>query len=153
MTLAKALKYKNRLLKKLSKVTGEIRKWNSIVVGAEREKDAKALVDSRRLLVDNLIATKMAIFTANGPIQEDIFTLAEIKGEISLLNELDTRHGKHMPEYSYHSGEAKIVEYEAAIRQVDVDTTIAHLESRVDELQDILDKHNHTTEVTLDVLL
>jgi len=154
MTLAKVLKYKNRLLEKLSKVSGEIRHWNSIVVGAEREKDAEALMEERKKLVENLIATKMAIFKANGPIQEDIFRLAEIKGEISLLNELSTRHGKHLPEFGYRmSGDAaQMIEYVACIRKADVDAAVERLGKQVDELQDRLDKHNHMTEVTLEVI-
>jgi hypothetical protein len=152
MTLAKTLKYKNRVLQKLSRVTGEIRRWNSIIADGEREKDAKELMAERKRLVENLIAVKLVIAKANGPIQEDILRLAEVKGEISLLNELDTRHGKQMQEFGFR-GDAQMVEYDAVIRKSDVDVAVESLEKQVDELQDRLDHHNHTTEVTVDVIL
>src|ERR1700754_3662045 len=92
ITLAKALKLKNRLAGKLTKITQTVQLYNSTQQTAEQI-DVRAAYTERAELVRQLTELKYTITRANAPIQRDIFDLAELKSEVTLLTGLNTRHG------------------------------------------------------------
>jgi hypothetical protein len=145
ITLAKALKVKNRLAGRLAKVQMEIQQFNSVLEGSDRPPVEK-LAQERERLVALLIALKAAISRANTEIQPLIFELAECKAGIEFFQRLNTRHG---PQGMY-PGTDKPMVLTAVVRKEEVDARVAALERRIDDLQDRLDQHNQATRIDLD---
>ena len=149
ITLAKALKFKNRLAAKVEKLTGDISRYNSVLVGNPRDVDVAQTWEQREQAVAKLVELKTAISHANAPVQETIYELAEAKGAIGFLRQIDTTHGRKPRQAFYDTEGAE--EYEAALRKADVDEMIAAKQRRINELQDRLEEHNHRTEIEIDV--
>lgn len=145
ITLAKALKLKNRLAGRIAKLTQTVQAYNSVQEKAEAI-DVRAAYVERAELVRRLIDLKLAIARANAPIQGEIFTLAELKAEITLLAGLNTKHGTVVEGYPT----AGAVTYVAQFRKGEVDALTADLETRIDALQDRLDAFNTATTIVVE---
>ena len=145
ITLAKALKLKNRLAGKVAKLTATIQTYNSTQQTSEQI-DVRAPFAARADLVRRLTDLKHAIARANAPIQGDIFNLAELKAEVALLAGLSTKHGTFLEGYPT----AGQVAYVAQFRKADVDAMTDALETRIDALQDKLDTFNAQTLIAVE---
>ena len=145
ITLAKALKLKNRIAGKVAKLTQTVQTYNSTQQGAEQI-DVRAAFAERADLVARLTDLKATVARANAPIQKDIFELAELKAEVTLVAALNTKHGTVLEGYPA----AGQVTYVAQFRKADVDAMTNALESRIDALQDKLDTFNAQTPVAVD---
>lgn len=145
ITLAKALKLKNRIAGRVTKLTADITAYNSVQDGAERQ-DVRAKFEERAGLVRRLTDLKQAIAQANAPIQRAIFELAELKAEVALFAGLNTKHGTFQEGYPT----AGSVTYVAEFRKADADRKVEELEARIDALQDRLDAFNTATTVDVD---
>lgn len=146
ITLAKALKIKNRLVGRLAKVQTDIQVFNSVPVGQAGQVDVGALMRTRADLVEAVVTLKTAINDANREVQKDIYDLAEKKGAVEFLGGLATRHGLQPPVYP----STIEVDYVAALKKADVDTQVALLEKEIDRLQDRLDQFNHERRIEVD---
>lgn len=146
ITLAKALKLKNRLAAKLSKVTAQIQANNSIMKGKEREVDVLKMVEVRNEIVHALIFVKTQIYKANAGIQETIFTNAERKATIAYLNVLSTASGPQEREVRWGQDQ-KVVEFDAVISYTDVQEATTKLEAEIDSAQDEIDAYNHDAKI------
>jgi hypothetical protein len=151
-SLARALKYKNRLVGKIAAVTDTIRTKNSIIKGSEREVDIEALASLRVKLIDNLIILKTAINQANGPIVRDIFAISELKAESTFLSSIDTTHGKATKDRGFYNSTSEPVEFEAYIRFNKVEELKTNANKKIDAIQEKIDKHNHSTTINVEVL-
>jgi hypothetical protein len=147
INLARALKVKNRLAGRLTRLDADLQTYNTLQEGAERP-DVKALYAERAVLVRHLIDLKTAINAANAPVQRTIYELAECKALIAVLGKLNTTHGKIVE--GYHGKE---IQYIAHIRKEEVNREVHRLEREVDRLQDQLDTFNHRTTITVDSAL
>lgn len=145
VTLAKALKLKNRLAGRVTKLTQDVQNYNSVQDGAETV-DVRGRFADRAAVVGQLAELKAAISRANLPIQKAIFELAERKAEVALLAGLNTKHGVYKEGYPTGGD----VTYVAQLRKADVDDMVAKLEAEIDRLQDRLDTFNHTTVIEVD---
>lgn len=145
VTLAKALKLKNRLAGKVAKLTATVQGYNSTQQTGEQI-DVRAAFAERADLVRRLTDLKHAVARANGAIQRDIFDLAELKAEVALLAGLNTKHGTFLEGYPA----AGQVAYVAQYRKADVDAMTDALESKIDALQDKLDTFNAQTVIAVD---
>jgi hypothetical protein len=145
ITLAKALKLKNRLAGKVAKLTQTVQTYNSTQQTGEQI-DVRVAYAERADLVRRLADLKYAIARANAPIQHDIFDLAELKAEVALLAALNTKHGTFLEGYPT----AGQVAYVAQFRKADVDAMTDALETRIDALQDKLDTFNAQTVVAVE---
>jgi hypothetical protein len=145
ITLAKALKLKNRLAGKLAKLMQTVQLYNSTQQTAEQI-DVRAAFTERAELVRQLTELKVTIARTNAPIQRDIFDLAELKAEVTLLTGLNTKHGTFLEGYP-NAGQ---VSYVAQFRKTEVDAMIDALETRIDTLQDKLDTFNAQALVAVD---
>lgn len=145
ITLAKALKLKNRLAGKIAKLTQTVQSYNSTQQTAEQI-DVRAAFAERADLVRRLTDLKHAVARANAPIQRDVFDLAELKAEVTLLAALNTKHGTFLEGYPT----AGTVAYVAQFRKADVDAMTDALERRIDALQDKLDTFNAQTTIAVD---
>ena len=139
ISLAKALKVKNRLVGRLAKVQVDIQTYNSVPAGQADQVDVLALMKVRAELVDAVVALKTAINDANREGQRDIYELAEKKATMQFLAEVNTRYGLQPAMYP-NTGE---VMYVAALKKTEVDAQVATLEKEIDRLQDKLDQFNH----------
>jgi uncharacterized protein YukE len=146
ITLAKALKVKNRLAGRLAKVQGDIVKFNSVPEGQAGQVDIPALMQAREQLVRALVALKTAVNEANREVQHDIYDLAEKKATAQFLGEIKTREGPQLPEYP----NTIVLTYTAALKKADVDALLARLEKEIDQLQDRLDHFNHVHKIQVD---
>ena len=146
ITLAKALKVKNRLAGRLAKVQADIQAYNSVPEGQADQVNVPALMKTREELVGALVGLKAAINDANREAQRDIYDLAEKKATAQLLAGVNTRHGPQPPVYP----SAVEVNYVAALKKADVDGLVAGLENEIDQLQDKLDQFNHVRKIEVD---
>jgi predicted nucleic acid-binding Zn-ribbon protein len=147
INLAKALKLKNRLAGRISKLDADIQAYNSVAEGKERL-DVPALIEERGTLVRRMVDLKVAIGEANRPIQRAIFELAELKGQIELLSKLNTQHGPVVEGFS-----GTVVTYTAQLRKGTVDREVRRLEAEIDRIQDRLDAFNHEATIAVDPAL
>ena len=146
ITLAKALKVKNRLAGRLAKVQADIQAFNSVPAGQADQVNVPALMQTREELVGALVGLKAAINEANREAQRDIYDLAEKKAAAQFLAGVNTRHG---PQPAVYPNTTE-VSYVAALKKADVDGLVARLEKEIDRLQDKLDQFNHARKVEVD---
>jgi hypothetical protein len=146
ITLAKALKVKNRLTGRLAKVQGDIQAFNSVPVGQADQVNVPALMKTREELVGALVGLKTAINEVNREVQRDIYGLAEKKATAQFLGGISTRHGQQPPAYP----STIEVNYVAAMKKADVDALVVRLEKEIDQLQDKLDQFNHARKIEVD---
>ena len=146
ITLAKALKVKNRLTGRLAKVQADIQAYNSVPQGQAGQVNVPALLKTRGEPVGALVALKAAINDANREAQRDIYLLAEKKATAQFLAGVPTRHGAQPAVYPNTTE----VNYVAALKKADVDGLLVRLEGEIDQLQDRLDQFNHDRRVEVD---
>ena len=148
VTIARALKEKNRVAGRLAKARDLVGKENSKDIKVPRGIDVTATYALAKALCDRLVAIKSAIAEANKPIVSKIIELDEIKSEIAYLNGLNVKEGKFV-ETNY--GSRIESEIDAVIRKQQVLDEIAALQARADSLQDELDEFNATTKIVIEV--
>jgi hypothetical protein len=146
ITLAKALKVKNRLAGRLAKAQADIQAFNSVPQGQADQVNVPALMQTREELVGALVGLKTAINDANREAQRDIYDLAEKKATAQFLGGVNTRHGPVPAVYPSTTE----VNYVAALKKADVDGLVARLEKDIDQLQDRLDQFNHDHKIEVD---
>jgi hypothetical protein len=146
ITLAKALKVKNRLAGRLAKVQADIQAYNSVPKGQADQVNVPALMKSREELVGALVNLKTAINDANREVQRDIYLLAEKKATAQFIAGLNTRHGLQPAVYPSTTE----VHYVAALKKADVDALVGQLEKEIDQLQERLDQFNHVRKIEVD---
>jgi hypothetical protein len=146
ITLAKALKLKNRLTGRLARVQADVQAYNSVPAGQADQVNVPALVQAREELVGALVGLKTAINGANREAQRDIYALAEKNATAQFLAGLNTRHGPQPPVYPSTAE----VNYAAALKKAGVDDLVAGLEKEIDQLQDRLDQFNHDHRIEVD---
>ncbi len=144
MTLAQALKKKNRLTEKINKLQQEIQIGNSIRADSQRKIKVDELATERQKSVDDLIRIKIAIFVASTPQRENILRLSELKSAIVFLQGIDTKEGK-INEYGIEA----TVEYAVEFDSIWVKNHIEECEKTIDVIQDELDTFNHTTDIEI----
>ena len=148
VTIARALKEKNRVAGRLAKARKLVGAENSNEKKIPRRVDVAAVREEARTLAERLIAIKSAIAAANAPVVGTIIELDETKSAIAWLNGLNVREGV-FEETNY--GGKVVKEYEAVIDQAAVLKQVEALQRRADDLQDALDEFNASTKVEIEV--
>lgn len=148
VTIARALKEKNRVAGRLAKARDLVGKENSKDKNVPRGIDVTETYALAKALRDRLVSIKVAIAEANKPIVAKIVELEEVKSEITYLNGLNVKEGKFV-ETNY--GSRIESEVDAVIRKQQVLDEVAALQERADRLQDELDEFNATTKVEIEV--
>jgi len=141
MTLAKALKKKNRLTQKIAQLQHEIQRENSARSDDPRKLKVEDLMSSLNETVEALIKIKLAIFVASTPMRESILRLSELKSKIAFIHGITTREGK----VSDYGDEP--IEYTVVYDKLWVRDNIEKIEQEIDNIQEELDKFNHTTNI------
>jgi len=148
VTIARALKEKNRVAGRLAKARELVGAENSQDKSVPRGVDVAAMYDLAKMLRNRLIAIKSAIAEANKPIVSKIIELDEIKSEIAFLNGLDVKEGRFV---TTNYGTRIESEIDAIISKQQVLDEVAALQVRADRIQDELDEFNATTKVEIEL--
>ena len=148
VTIARALKEKNRVAGRLAKARELVGSENSKDKSVPRGVDVAVMYELAKGLRDRLIAIKSAVAEANKPIVSKIVELDEIKSEIAFLNGLNVNEGKFV---TTNYGSRIESDIDAVIRKQQVLEEVAALQARADRLQDELDEFNATTKVEIEV--
>lgn len=149
MTLARALKYKNRVTQKVRQTAQLIQNRNSIIAGNPREYDVRELLSHYDKLMAHLVDLKDKIATATRPVHRTILAMEELRAKIEMLRSMSINHGKSARSWR----EETEVVYEATIREKEQMELIAACEREMDAIQEKLDTHNATTKIEVDVLV
>ena len=144
MNVAKALKRKARLLREINDKWVIIKNNNSIISGNPRKYNIKPELDIVEKLIVELVELKTKIHLANGPVYDKIFLLSELKTQLINLEGVKTNEGTID---NGRFGAPSTVFYEVDIDEIYKNELIAHLNAKIDELQDDLDYHNATTQI------
>lgn len=148
ITLARALKLKNRLTGQVQVLGQRAVSHNSFVTGTTNSYDTRKVFAQYETTQSNLIEVKTKIQLANAAIQEKIVEIGELRSHIALLKSMNVTEG---PQYidRYGSDEDATRDYTASIGKAERDATVESLEAEIDLLQDEIDTHNATTRVKL----
>jgi hypothetical protein len=142
MTIKQALKYKNKLVKKINDAFQKVYTYNSVVEGQTRPYDVNSSLAEYFELTSELVNLKERIHKANQPVYGQIFLLSELKSQAQKLSVLTCDEGKVKQRFSEEA------EYKTAvINVVSRDNMVKNLEEQIEMLQDELDVHNATTEI------
>jgi hypothetical protein len=91
-------------------------------------------------LSNELVELKARIHKVNQPVYNQIFLLAELKGQIKELKKVPTDEGKQTERYGSVQS-IKVVQ----LNIVDIENLVGELQDRIEELQNELDIHNANT--------
>jgi archaellum component FlaC len=142
MTIAQALKEKNKKVALIQKLWQRIQAYNSLSEGSERPYDIEATYAQVKKEIDSLITLKANIHTASEPVRKEIFELSELKSAIQNVRAINTTKGQYRDRYSETSVNR------TAVLGVDwQDSQIESLEARIESIQEKLDKFNHSTQI------
>ena len=147
MKVSRALKLKNKLAGEVAHFKAFLLAQNARPVKQPFDYNNAEVLANLRARLHELVKVKTAIAVVNSAIYEKIFQLAELKGPIAKLNELDTRQGIIVDHDHYR--ERAEVEYVAQIKKVEVDRLVAELQGQIQSIQEELDEFNHTHSVDL----
>lgn len=145
VSIARALKEKNRVAGRIAKARGTITSKNSRREGEISKIDLTAVIDEEAQLVNRLIEIKTRIAEANHEIIGKIVELGEIKGRIAWLKELGTFEGGKSDCYG------RDVQYLATIDESAKDRLLRRLQQRVEALQDEIDEHNGSRRIEIEI--
>jgi DNA repair ATPase RecN len=140
MTIAQALKEKNKRLNQINKLWDRLSTNNSIPEGNEREFNPEALLQQLNDETNAFIELKTKIHLACVPVREKIFRLSELKNFVKRLRRVDTNQGLVVNRYENSS-----IRYTAALTSAEVDAHIEKIENELESIQEELDQFNHTT--------
>jgi hypothetical protein len=144
MTIKQALKQKNKLIKQIAENTKLMQQYNSVEVGNQRPYSTITLLDQIMEDTMELSSLKARIHTANAPVLEKIFWMAEMKSVIAALKKMDCTEGKSNKDRYRMESELVLT---SEISLVERNERIKSLESKIEEIQDTLDHFNAVTEI------
>jgi hypothetical protein len=142
MTIAQALKEKNKKVTALQKLWEKIQKYNSIAEGAERPYSTANLYSQIGEISSELIFLKTRIHAASEPVRADIFALSEFKNIAQRIKNTDCSSGTVTERYSSTTLN-KVAELNINWQ----DHELASIEDKIEAIQEKLDKFNHTTDI------
>ena len=148
ITLAKALKEKNRIVGEINKLWMLISKENSCWETHTRSIDVKETMENVEFLTKKLIELKTKIGKANEGILEYMYSLEESKSQMSQLERLDTT--EDMRYYNRGLSEEVIEVRSAEITAREVLKRRLNLQRKCDQLQDEMDAYNATHRIDFD---
>jgi hypothetical protein len=139
LTIAKALKEKNKKLSQLNKLWKRLDANNSIPEGNVREFNPQELIDELRQEMEAYVTLKTQIHNACVPVRDKIFRLSEWKSFIQRLKSIDTNHGLTRTRY-----DSSLVKYEAYLSAGSIENLIEQIETEIEKIQEELDHFNYT---------
>lgn len=140
ISVAKALKLKNRLAGRLGKVQQDISAYNSVLKEQVGKVNVENLIKLHDQIQESLIGLKTQIILTNAPIQETLIRMGEAKAKLSFLDCIPVRDGQER--HGYQNTE---VTWVATLTKQHLDVEKRKLEKEIDTAQDVVDSFNHVT--------
>ena len=150
MTLAQALKVKNRLQERINRLRQWIVDENSILAENERSGDIEEALDDLLCLEEKLLELKTAIAEANVPMIPTLQEMNLIRERLRFWGTVPTDTGL-VPERRSLLSDSSPLEYEAYLTKADIEHRVRAGERLLASLQDKLDAFNARTEINVDV--
>jgi hypothetical protein len=151
ITVARALKLKNKLVSEINRLEDLIRQENVQEGGNTSHFDVPALTKELEKKIVDLTKVKGATAKANAEVYELIFLLSEYKSLIQFYRSVSTKEGVfHEPAYG---GEVLQKVYSAAVNKKELDNMVSLFENCIEKLQEELDVFNHKTKIDVDIEL
>lgn len=151
MTIARALKEKNRVAARLGVIRNRIRAENSVESNIKRTFDINVLFQAEQTLYTQLIAIKRAITVANVEIAEKLIEMTELRGKIEWLRSIPTKEGTFQEAVRYNDNPIPHT-YTAIMSGADAIKEIEEVQNRIDTLQDDIDEFNATKRIEVPAL-
>lgn len=145
VTLARALKLKNKLVREANSFLAIVKEHNSYREENKPNFDINAAYDSYYQAIGKLAAVKAVIATANGPIFSKIYKITELKSHIANIRGINTKAGKET--LSSYGSNSRDINYVATIPDSRVVELIKSAEGEIEKLQEEIDEFNHSTKV------
>ena len=146
VTLARALKEKNRIAGRLRKAQKLVEKENRKPAGSPRAVDVAAAFAEVERLSALLASVKAAIAKANDGIVASIVELEETKALLAFVGSIPSDESVEI-ERSYQGSVER--RWDVAVRTPELLARADALQKRADALQDALDEYNAATRVDL----
>lgn len=153
ITLAKALKIKNKLIGEIKDIEKMIVSKNTIIINEKvdigkhvNKYNVEKMYNELQDKTNKLINLKIAINDANSEIIHHIFSMGEYKSLLKFLSTIDIKEGVVNRGYL----ESNVNEYFSQIDDIKLNGMKKELQDKIDNIQDELDKHNHTTILDLE---
>ena len=147
ITLAKALKLKNKSVEDYHLAINEVLSNNSRDVDETKDVDAKEKYEEVKASLSNLVEFKTKIHEASAPIRGLIFELSEVKNLLVRLRTLNTKSGV-VKEPQYGSG-LIVRTFEASISESEKKAEMTRLENEIVRFQDVIDEFNSVTTIEI----
>ena len=150
MTIAKAMKHKNRVGARINQVQNDIGRNNSVLAANKPVYDVTALLKDLEILVEHQILVRSRIDQSSAPMRPTIIRMAELRSRAAFLRGISTINGKQTAG-GWRSGGEEMHEYRATLLQPAVDAMVRETETKLDNLQDELDAFNASNKITVEV--
>lgn len=145
ISIAKALKEKERVAAKLEQARKLVSRYNSVRSGVACPVSVKEQYALVQELEGKYLELKKAIAMANGPVMDKLAEMLVLRGCIAYRDTINTTVAAPAEGY----GRNEIVPFNVTLSEMDVIEAKSALQDRLDALQDELDAFNatHTVEV------
>lgn len=139
MTIAQALKEKNKKLEQLNKLWKRFGTNNKIIEGNVREFSPEDLLAQIHQETAEFVELKTRIHSSCSEVRDKVFRLSELKSFVKRLKAVDTSPGMHRDRY-----EGTVIKYEVFYTEGAMDKIIEKVELEIETTQEFLDHYNHT---------
>ena len=147
ITLAKALKLKNKLIHEINKLKNKLSEENSMLEDNWKENSQDLFlkeIEELKLKTSKLVELKSLISKANIKILNKIYGLSELKSYISWISNIDSRDG--LCESNSFSG-GNVNEYKACLTKQTIHEAVNKAEEKIEILQDEVDIFNNSKRI------
>lgn len=152
MTLARALKEKNRIARKLQEYRSVFAEVNSVEVGIKPQMDPAECYQELCKYQRQFVSLKRAIAAANAEISEVLAEMLVMNGEIEYLKGLNcTEEALRDDRYGDSAHSRQVLKYNVLINGKRRRELLDALEMRLNGLQDQADQYNATHMVEVDL--
>ena len=149
MSLAKALKEKNRITEKIQDLRRQIMDYNSIDLGKKRPFSIQDCLQQLKPLEENLIRVKAAISTCNAGVARELNEMMCLRAILVFYQTLDTSEERFM---RGKEGEDIKVPMDVVIPLSATLAKMEEIKTKINDLQDRLDEFNALSKVEIDLL-
>ena len=147
MTIARALKEKERVARKLKSARETLGRVNSVMVGLKRPVDAKEAFEAVQRLQNRFLEIKKAIAAANAGISAQLTEMLVVRAEKEYYEKLDCRESSPRGDWEISDNGSRVwrtEQFDAYINEGKSQEIVEALEQRLYDLQDEVDAFNAT---------
>lgn len=147
INLAKALKVKNQLIKKINDCKGLIMRHNSYDSRNPPEFDIQQEYINLFTYTEQLAKLKAQITVANAAIADKLHSQAEYRSLITVIATFPTENGAIEVDNHTYGGQSKTITKEATVTAKVIKISSDSLTAKINKLQDEIDAFNALTTI------